>query len=80
MLYAQLVVTVVDEGDVEASPVLAEAHAIVGQAPFLAEQESGPISLYLSHLKARADAGQFEAEEPNHTRCIKGVSGWKTIH
>ena len=79
MLCAQLVVRVVHEGDVQSSPSLAEAHVIVGSAPFLAGPGSAPITLYLSHLNAKADAGQFMAEEPNRPRRIIRVSGWKKI-
>ena len=38
---------------------------------------AAPITLYLSHLRAKADAGQFEAEEPNQPRHIIRVFGWK---
>ena len=54
MLCAQRVASIVTEGDVQSSPFLAEAHVIVGSAPFLARQGSAPITLYLSHLRAKA--------------------------
>ena len=57
MLCAQRVLRVVHEADVQSSPFLAEAHVIVGSTPFLAGQGSAPITLYLSHLKAKAEAG-----------------------
>ena len=79
MLCAQRVVRVVHEGDVQSSPFLAEAHVFVGSVPFLAGLGSAPITLYLSHLRAKADAGRFAAEEPNQPRRIIRVSGWKII-
>ena len=80
MWCGQHVVRVVHEGDVKSSPFLAEAHVIAGSAPFLAGQGSATITLHLSHLRAKADAGRFGAEEPNPPRRIIRVSGWKMIH
>ena len=79
MLCAQRVVRVVHEGDVQSSPFLTEAHDIMGSAPFLAGLGSAPLTLYISHLRAKADAGRFVAEEPNQPRRIIRVSGWKII-
>ena len=79
MLCAQRVVRVVFEGDVQSSPVLAEAQVFVGSAPFLAWLRSARITMYLSHLRAKADAGRFAAEEPNQPRRIIPVPGWKII-
>ena len=59
MVCAQRVVRVVHEGDVQSTPFLAEAHVIIGSAPFLAGLGSAPITLSLSHLRAKADAGRF---------------------
>ena len=75
MLCAQRVVRVVREGDVQSSPFLAEAHVIVGSTPFSVGLGSAPITVYLSHLRAKADAGRFVAEELNQPRCIIRVSG-----
>ena len=77
MLCKQRVVRVVHEGDVHSSPFLAGAHVIVGSTPFLAGLRSAPINLYLSHLRAKADAGRFVAEEPNQPCCIIRVPGRK---
>ena len=79
MLCAQRVVRVVHEGDILSSPFLAEAHAIMESAPFLAGLGSAPRTLYISHLRAKADAGRFVAEEPNQPRRIIRVSGGKII-
>ena len=79
MLCARRVVRVVHEGDVKSTPFLAEAHVIVGSAPFLAGQGSAPITLYLSHLSAKPDAGRFVAEGLNQPRRIIRVSGGKII-
>ena len=79
MLCAQGVVRVVHEGDVRSSPFLAKVHGIVGSAPFLARLESAPITLYLFHLRAKADAVRFVAWEPNQPGRMIRVSGWKVI-
>ena len=80
MLCAQPVARVVRERDVQSTASLAEAHVIVGSAPVLAGPGSAPISLYLSHPRAKADAGRFVAEEPNQPCRIIRVSVWKRIH
>ena len=75
MLCAQRVVRVVHEGHVQSTPFLTEAHLIVGSAPFLAGLGSAPITLYLSDLRTKADAGRFVAEKPNQPSHITRVSG-----
>ena len=79
MLCTQLLVRVVHEEDVQSPPFLAGAPVIVGSAPFLAGQGSAPITLYLSHRRAKADAGRFEAEEPSQPHRIIPVSARKII-
>ena len=80
MLCAQRVARVIPERDVQSTPFLARAHVIVGSAPFLARQGRAPITLYLSHLRAKAGARRFVAEELNQPRRIIRVCGWKTIY
>ena len=79
MLCTQRLVRVVHEEDVQSSPFLAGAPVIVGSAPSLAGQGSAPITLYLSHRRAKADAGRFEAEEPSQHHRLIPVSAWKII-
>ena len=76
MLCTQHAVRVVHEGDVHSSPFLAEAYVCVASEPFLGGRGSAPITLYLSHVRAKGDAGRFATEEPNQPRRIIRVSGW----
>ena len=84
MLCTQRVVSIVLEEVLQPLPFLADAHCcLCDKSPFLRGRKqyaAATITLYLSHLGAKADAGQFEAEGPNQPRRIIRVFGRKITH